>query len=54
MKRAMTFAVLASTPLLASAVDYYPMPVPEPSVLSMMLMGMAMIGAIKLRNKFRK
>jgi len=28
--------------------------VPEPGTLSLMLIGLAVIGAIKLKNKFRK
>ena len=48
------FAVFAFVPLAASALENGAVAVPEPSVLSLMLVGVAVIGAIKLRNKFRK
>ena len=56
MKKVLMFAVFAFVPLVASAVENGPPPVtvPEPSVLSLMLVGVVVIGAIKLRNKFRK
>ena len=52
MKKVLMFAVFAFVPLVASAGE--PVAVPEPSALSLMLVGVAVIGAIKLRNKFRK
>ncbi len=56
MKKVLMFAVFAFVPLVASALENGngAVPVPEPSVLSLMLVGVAVIGAIKLRNKFRK
>ena len=53
VKNVLMFAVFAFVPLVASA-NGDPVPVPEPSALSLMLVGVAVIGAIKLRNKFRK
>ena len=66
MKEVFAFVVLALVPLLASAGSIIgdptcgglgnpcPATVPEPGALSLMMMGLAVIGAIKLRNKFRK
>ena len=55
MKKVLTFAVFAFVPLVASALENgVPVVVPEPSVLSLMLVGVAVIGAIKLLNKYRK
>ncbi len=47
------FAALVIAPLLASASNGV-VAVPEPGALSLMLIGLAVIGAIKLKNKFRK
>ncbi len=56
MNKVSMFAVLVFLPILASAgiFDEPTTKVPEPSVLSLMLVGVAVIGAIKLRNRFKK
>ena len=49
--------IVALTPLISQAGDMAQIPmtrVDEPGVMSMMLVSMAIIGAIKLKNKFRK
>ena len=63
MRKVLTFAVLVFVPLLANA-TIPPctinlgcnniVSVPEPGALSLLLLGLAVIGGIKLRNKFRK
>ena len=60
MQKIVMFAITVLLPVLASAGAGGPttctdcFTVPEPSALSLMLIGVAVIGAIKLRNKFRK
>ena len=61
MNKVSMFAVLAFLPILAIASEVMPpidngngIAVPEPSALSLMLVGVAVIGAIKLRNRFKK
>ena len=63
MKKILTFAVLVFVPLLASASvpicvfdcdNNHVVQVPEPGALSLLLVGLAVLGAIKLRNKIRK
>ena len=55
MRKVLTFAVLMFVPLLAYCdSNGVVVSVPEPGTLSLLLLGLAAVGAIKLRNKIRK
>ncbi len=55
MKKLITFVVLVLTPLLANGLENGEVvTVPEPGAFSLMFLGLAMMGAIKLKNKLKK